>query len=75
MSDENLDLVHSIFAAWERGDYHSVDWAHLEIEFASIGDAPITGSWKGSAKMTEAWREWLSTWEEVPHAGRGVPQA
>ena len=28
----NVDLVRSIFADWERGEYRSIGWAHPEIE-------------------------------------------
>jgi ketosteroid isomerase-like protein len=60
----NVDLVRSIYAAWERGDWSSAKWAHPAIEY-SIADGPTPGSWKGVAGLAEGWREWLSAWEEV----------
>ena len=59
---ENLDLVRSIYADWERGDFGSADWAHPEIVFESSGfDAVRT---TGAAEMGERWREWMGVWEE-----------
>ena len=60
---ENRDLVRSIFAAWARGDYSSVDWAHPEIEYVFVG-GPEPGTWTGLTAMTKAWREFLSAWED-----------
>jgi len=59
----NLDLVRSVHAAWERGDFSSVEWAHPEIEFV-FADGPSPGSWTGVPAMAEAWRDFLSTWED-----------
>ena len=62
MAATNLDLVRSIYVAWERGDWSSVDWAHPEIEFVSA-DGPSPWSVSGMAALGEAWREFLETWE------------
>jgi ketosteroid isomerase-like protein len=64
MASANLDLVRSIYADWERGDFGSVDWAHPEIEYVHV-DGPAPGSWRGFAEVAEAWRGFLSAWEEL----------
>jgi ketosteroid isomerase-like protein len=63
MSQENVQLVRSICAAWNRGDYRSVEWAHPEIEFIVV-EGPQPGTWTGLAGMAEGWRAWLSAWED-----------
>ena len=63
MSRENVDLVRSICAAWDRGDYSAVEWANAEIEFVIVG-GPSPGTWSGLAGMAEGWRGWLSAWED-----------
>jgi ketosteroid isomerase-like protein len=62
MSPENVDLVRSIYAAGERGDYEAVDWADPEIEWVVV-DGPSPGRWTGPGGMAQAWRDWLSAWE------------
>ena len=63
MSKENVEIVRSIYGAWERGDFRSVEWADPEIEFA-IADGPAPSSSTGLAGMSEGWRNFLSTWQE-----------
>src|SRR5215212_11678135 len=64
MSQGNLDLVRSIYAGWERGDYSSADWAHPEIEYV-LADGPAPGNWRGLSGMAEAWGDFLSAWDEA----------
>ena len=59
----NLDLVRSIVADWERGDFRRVDWADPEIEFAWVeGLSP--GRRIGVRGMSEAMREMLDAWKD-----------
>jgi ketosteroid isomerase-like protein len=62
MSSANLDLVRSIYAAWERGDYSSADWAHPKVKLVRP-DGPAPGTWEGLEGLAEAARDFLSTWE------------
>ena len=58
---ENVELVRSIYADWERGDYSSAAWAHPDIEYV-LPDGPEPGGGKGLANMAEMHRNWLSAW-------------
>lgn len=60
---ENIDLVRSIFACWERGDWTSSDWADPEIEYVMV-DEPGARTRTGLGAMALAWGEYLSAWNE-----------
>jgi ketosteroid isomerase-like protein len=59
----NVDLVRSIYAAWERGDFSTAEWAHPAIEFVIVG-GPDPGSWRGVDGMAEGWYRFLEAWED-----------
>jgi ketosteroid isomerase-like protein len=61
----NLDLVRSIYATWERGEYFSGsgEWVHPEIEFVVDG-GPEPGRWTGLDGLIEGARTILNVWED-----------
>jgi ketosteroid isomerase-like protein len=63
MASANVRLVRSICAAWERGDYSSVEWAHDEFELV-IPDGPEPGRWIGPAGLADGFRGFLTAWAE-----------
>ena len=62
MSQENLELVRSIYAEWERGKFNAAPWAASEIEYAMIG-GPDPGVWRGVTGMYYGWHRFLDAWE------------
>jgi ketosteroid isomerase-like protein len=59
----NLDLVRSIFADWERGDFTSADWAAPGIDFG-YADGLEAGSRAGQSAMVAQWSDFLAMWDE-----------
>ena len=62
-ASKNLDLVRSIYAAWELGDFTHPEWADPRIEYVIVG-GPVSGAWTGLHGMALGWRGWLDAWTE-----------
>jgi ketosteroid isomerase-like protein len=59
MSNENVEVIESIFARWERGDFSSPDWMHHQMEFVG-GDGIAT---RGASAVGKFWFDFLGTWD------------
>jgi ketosteroid isomerase-like protein len=59
----NLDLVRSIYADWERGDYSANAWADPEIEWV-MAEGPTPGRRQGLDGMAAGFREFLTAWTD-----------
>src|SRR5919197_1768837 len=57
-----LEVAHSIYDRWGRGNYSSAEWAHPRIEYV-IADGPCPGRWIGLAGMAQECRDFLTAWE------------
>src|SRR6476646_12139318 len=60
---ENLDLVRSIYADWERGDFTRDDWAYPAsdpVRPESLDGAAL----KGREASSGGWRDWLDAWSD-----------
>jgi ketosteroid isomerase-like protein len=60
----NLDLVRSIFADFERGDFSSSEWADPDIEYVVLGGLE-PGTWTGLTDMARRVRTALGAWKDV----------
>ena len=63
MSQENVKVVRSICADWERGDYSWTEWQRADTEFV-MADGPNPGRWVGEGGIGEGWGDFLGAWED-----------
>jgi ketosteroid isomerase-like protein len=68
MMSGNLDLVRSIYAAWERGDFSSVEWSDPEMELV-IADGPAPRSWTGPHGPAARMSDFLNAWDDLHAEG------
>ena len=61
----NLDLVRSIFADWESGDFSRIDWADPEIEFAWPEGLDAGPGGRGRRALAEGWRTTMAAWDNL----------
>jgi ketosteroid isomerase-like protein len=65
MASENLDLVRSVYADWERGDFsRTPQWADEGIEWARFG-GDGAGAWTGHDAIMHVVGEILSGFDDV----------
>ena len=62
---ENLDLVRSIYADWERGDFSRIDWADPDIDFAWPEGLDAGPGGRGRRALAEGWRTTMAAWDNL----------
>ena len=62
--DAKLELVRSIYAEWERGNFFDTSWADPEIEFAVVG-GPTDGTATGIPALAAAWTDFMRAWQDL----------
>jgi ketosteroid isomerase-like protein len=63
MSSANLELVRSIYAEWERGDFASTDWADPDIEMVGVSELLPT-SVTGVDQPARGWSEAINAYAD-----------
>jgi ketosteroid isomerase-like protein len=63
MASDQLELVRSIFARWERGDFSSSEWADPGIEWV-VADGIEPDHSTGLDGMAQGWRGFVSLWDD-----------
>jgi ketosteroid isomerase-like protein len=66
MSEENVEVVRQVCAAWERGEWAAgAEFFAPDLEVVYSSSAfPDAGTYRGGRVAFDAWRRWLEAWED-----------
>ncbi len=65
MSQENVELVREMFAAWKRDDIQwFLDRSDLDVVILQPPEVPDAKSYHGHQGVIEALRDWPNQWDE-----------
>ena len=71
MSSANVDVVRSIYAAWARRDFGSVEWADPEIEYVNPPGAIEPGTRRGVVAFRRALERVFEGWRRGTRSQSG----
>jgi ketosteroid isomerase-like protein len=71
MSEENVEIVRMLYAAFAQGDF----WAHPEVYDPDVRGgrvmgsdtegAGLSGEWHGVQELAKGARQWMEAWEDL----------
>jgi ketosteroid isomerase-like protein len=66
MSQENMEVIKSLFEGWQRGDRDVAGMFDPEVEFERYGgEVAVTRTARGIKQMTAALVEWTAEWSDL----------
>ena len=64
MSQENVEVVRAVFAAWNAGDMDALrELYDPEVIMRSVPDWPEPGPWVGREAVMRQWKQLRKTWD------------
>jgi ketosteroid isomerase-like protein len=63
MSQEDVELLHSIYHQWERGHFWTPEIFAPDVEVVWAADMPDVGTYHGLAGLEEGAREYFAAWD------------
>jgi ketosteroid isomerase-like protein len=65
MSQENVEIVRKVYAAWARSDpSRAFDYLDSEVVWEAIEDAPDAGTYRGHSGVKRHMDDWLQDFED-----------
>jgi ketosteroid isomerase-like protein len=65
VSQQNVEILRSIYARWARGDFWTPEVFDPEVEVVWARQVPGMGTYHGLAGLEQSLREWFTAWGDI----------